>query len=152
MGELNQLCSKARPPCLAPGGLSVNDFNWSPTGQEGRNGYTPSTTPIRTTQNVSTAILHWAAALTHDSIHDHTHLKMMIDQLKILLKGHASRKRTCKILDSLFLKMFLEAVNKLICYQPEIFELFTLNTVSFYKRKKSGKCKFTRQYKQNLSE
>lgn len=63
---------------------------------------------------------------------------MMIDQLKILLKGHASRKRTCKILDSLFLKMFLEAVNKLICYQPEIFELFTLNAVSFYKRKKVG--------------
>lgn len=65
-----------------------------------------------------------------------THLKMMINQLKIFLQGHGSSKRTGKIFDSLFLKMFLKADNKFICYEPEIFKLFALNAVSFYNRKK----------------
>lgn len=56
---------------------------------------------------------------------------MMINQLKIFLKGYTSRKRTCKIFDSLFFKIFLKAEDKFICYEPKIFKLFALNAVSF---------------------
>lgn len=65
---------------------------------------------------------------------DYTHLKVTINQLKILLQGHRARKRTCEIFDSLLFKIFLKAQNKLICYEPKIFKLFTLNAVSFWEK------------------
>ena len=56
---------------------------------------------------------------------------MMVDQLKIFLKGHGSRKRACEVFDSLLFKIVLKADNKLIGYEPKIFKLFTLNAISF---------------------
>jgi hypothetical protein len=56
---------------------------------------------------------------------------MMINQLKIFLKGHTPRKRTRKVFGSLFFKMFLKAEDEFIGYEPEIFKLFALNAVSF---------------------
>lgn len=47
------------------------------------------------------------------------------------MKGHTSRKRTCKVFGSLFFKMFLKAKDEFIGYEPEIFKLFALNAVSF---------------------
>lgn len=56
---------------------------------------------------------------------------MMINQLKIFLKGHTSRERTRKVFGSLLFKMFLKAEDEFIGYEPEVFKLLALNAVAF---------------------
>ena len=62
-----------------------------------------------------------------------THLKVVVDSLKVLSQRYRACKAVSEVFDSLLGKVAVEALHQLLSNQPDVLKTLTLDTVALWR-------------------